>query len=1327
MEDGYQVWFSRIYYVLIILMGSWFMINLALAVISDSFDHAQMEEKKLQQKEAATKMAHEAQAVAVAQEKEAMEKQAAGGSPKAAEDSAEAPLKKSNSSDHVGEGGAHVPIPSPGRASNLLALKEGLADKQKAAVDEEAEKALQAHAYDNDIVVGSRCWRLKALVYKLVEGAPFGAVIMFLIIVNTVLLSLEHHDQAIFEEAWLQELEQNTSYIKTTFNCDPEVHLCPNNSAVQCNCNFTAVGNASAPCQIQLEYGDYMNCGMIISWQTGVPPDLPYMAASFSDFLENANYFLAACFLVEMLLKLYALGVRGYCSNPFNVFDGCIVTSSVIETIVKFASGGGGGGGFLSVFRAFRLFRVFKLARSWKSLNEVLNKLVRALTSIGPLMIVMALFIFIFALLGMNVFGPDSGFLGNGYHGDQFAKPCIREPCDNPRSNFDKFLPMAGPDGGRGAAATIFQILTGENWNNVLYDGMSKAGWPLAFFFVCVIVIGDYLLMNLFLAILLSGFGNETPPADEEEVAVESPVAKKPGRIAGLFGSLRTRIFAIDRDPDAPLGSRELAWIQLSDRSLWLFPFDSKFRKLCTLVAENKWFDRLVLICIIVGSVFMAIENPRDDQNAGCCGQRSDAILIFAKFDLAFVAIFTFECVIKIIAYGFFFRSQASEARTDPYLRSGWNLLDFFVVVISLINLMGTTGSLRSLRTLRTFRSLRPLRIINRNPNMKLVVNCLLASIPSMFNVVLVCLLFYLIFSILFLQFFRGQFFYCAGRRAPSETEFESDFVLVPDLAVHNWQDCVNNPKYTWVRFHSNFDNVLSSFQTLFEVSTLEGWLGVLDRAIDKPGIPGVMPMPNKSPGFPVILFIFFIFFCAFFVLNLFVGVVIDNYNELKEKATDTGGSPLTDGQTEWLKTIKRLLNMKARKRLKPPAQKLRFLVFRLAVHKLFDAFILAAICMNVLVMMLRSYEWDGQTTGCRLRGECSYDVSLDVMSKVFTYIFIFEAVVKLISFGPKQYFEAIWNRVDFLLVALSIPQLITAALPPFFSIFRVLRITRLVRRFKGVRRQIQVVLMSWPSLINVGGLLFLVFSIYSVLGVQLFWNVKPLWFINEHANFTEFWTAFFTLFRMVTGENWEGIMHDCGAGVCEKCIRDPDDLALFDTVWNRACADKGLGDACRLANSTLGDLMGRFSRSGLLLSDDASSAVAALGLADLGTGDIRNLVMPCGEGIIAGCGNGAIGLLYFCSFFIVASLLMLNLFIAVILDNDKAAKQEDEKGLQDEVFEHFVDIWSKFDPEATNLLSTKELGNFLKSLDKPLGLGPLHALLRTTQSPIHGGASTDA
>jgi hypothetical protein len=154
---------------------------------------------------------------------------------------------------------------------------------------------------------------------------------------------------------------------------------------------------------------------------------------------------------------------------------------------------------------------------------------------------------------------------------------------------------------------------------------------------------------------------------------------------------------------------------------------------------------------------------------------------------------------------------------------------------------------------------------------------------------------------------------------------------------------------------------------------------------------------------------------------------------------------------------------------------------------------------------------------------------------------------------------------------------------------------------------------------------------------------------------------------------------------------------------------------------------MGRFSRSGLLLSDDASSAVAALGLADLGTGDIRNLVMPCGEGIIAGCGNGAIGLLYFCSFFIVASLLMLNLFIAVILDNDKAAKQEDEKGLQDEVFEHFVDIWSKFDPEATNLLSTKELGNFLKSLDKPLGLGPLHALLRTTQSPIHGGASTDA
>jgi hypothetical protein len=1295
------------------------MINLALAVISDSFDNAQAEEKQLQVKEANDKQKQEARKAREKAEKAENEAEEAknnklisaplSASPKSrAEEAEESQLKPGNADELPSDINAHVPIPghaSPARASNLLALKQDVADEQKKAVDQEAEKVLQAHANDDhDVVVGSRCWRLKATVFKLVESAAFGGFIMLLIIVNTVLLSIEYHDQDIFEQAWVEELEKNTSYVQNTFMCNPDVHLCPNNTAVPCYCNFSAVDNTGFVCQIQLEYGDYMNCGMMFSWKTGVMSDLPTMPKSYTDFLENANYFLGACFLAEMLLKLYALGIRGYCRNAFNIFDGCIVLSSVIETIVKLASGGGGGGGFLSVFRAFRLFRIFKLARSWKSLNEILNKLIRALTSIGPLMIVMSLFIFIFALLGMNVFGQDSGFLGNGRHGEAFAKPCIREPCNNPRSNFDRFLPLGGPDGGHGAAATIFQILTGENWNNVLYDGMSKAGWPLALFFVCVIVIGDYLLMNLFLAILLSGFGAEEPADD----VVEALVAKKPGRIARLFGFFRRRVLAERDDVDAPYSSQELAWIKISDRALFILPHDNMLRKLCTLVAENKWFDRLVLICIIVGSVFMAVENPRDDKGAGCCGQRSDAILIFAKFDVVFVAIFTFECVLKIVAYGFFFRSRATEPRHDPYLRSGWNLLDFFVVCISLINLMGTTGSLRSLRTLRTFRSLRPLRIINRNPNMKLVVNCLLASIPSMFNVVLVCLLFYLIFSILFLQFFRGQFWYCAGKQAGSATEFSSDFTLVKDMEVHNWQECKRNPEYTWIQYDAHFDNVLFAFQSLFEVSSLEGWQTVLDHAIDKAGMPGVMPLPNKSPGFPTILFIFFIFFCAFFVLNLFVGVVIDNYNDLKSKADDDGGTPLNEDQKEWVKTVKRLLHMKARKKLKPPQHKLRFLVFRFVTHKFFDAFILSAICSNVLVMMLRTYVWDGQTTGCRLYQECTYDSILDILSKIFSYIFIFEAVVKLISFGPKQYFGGYWNRVDFCLVLLSIPQLITAALPPFFSIFRVLRISRLVRRFKGVRRQIQVVLMSWPSLINVGGLLFLVFSIYSVLSVQLFWNVKPLKYINQHAHFKDFWTAFFTLFRMVTGENWEGIMHDCTYGVCAECIRDPDDLTLFDNVWTSACTQAGsvVGSACRLANSTMGSVLDSLAQSGLLLVDDALPTVTGLGLADLVSADVRDLIMPCGTGITAGCGNSVLGVGVFSTFYIIASLLMLNLFIAVILDNDKAAKQEDEKGLQDEVFEHFVDIWSIFDPEATNLLPTKDLGAFMKTLDKPLGLG---------------------
>jgi hypothetical protein len=133
------------------------------------------------------------------------------------------------------------------------------------------------------------------------------------------------------------------------------------------------------------------------------------------------------------------------------------------------------------------------------------------------------------------------------------------------------------------------------------------------------------------------------------------------------------------------------------------------------------------------------------------------------KIDLIFTCLFTIEAMVKIMAKGFMFNELGP---VEAYIRSYWNILDGFVVMSSLVDLaMGLANinmsSLQSLKALRAFRALRPLRMIARDEGMRLVVNALLASLPSMSNVLLVCGLFIMIFGVMGVGIFKGTFFHC--------------------------------------------------------------------------------------------------------------------------------------------------------------------------------------------------------------------------------------------------------------------------------------------------------------------------------------------------------------------------------------------------------------------------------------------------------------------------------------------------------------------------------------------------------------------------------------
>uniref|UniRef100_A0A8C6Y9N8 Calcium voltage-gated channel subunit alpha1 H n=1 Tax=Naja naja TaxID=35670 RepID=A0A8C6Y9N8_NAJNA len=197
--------------------------------------------------------------------------------------------------------------------------------------------------------------------------------------------------------------------------------------------------------------------------------------------LEISNIVFTSMFALEMLLKLLAFGIWGYIKNPYNIFDGIIVVISVWEIIGQ-ADGG------LSVLRTFRLLRVLKLVRFMPALRRQLVVLMKTMDNVATFCMLLMLFIFIFSILGMHLFGCKFGLRTET--GDTMPD----------RKNFDSLL---------WAIVTVFQILTQEDWNVVLYNGMASTSSWAALYFVALMTFGNYVLFNLLVAILVEGFQAE--------------------------------------------------------------------------------------------------------------------------------------------------------------------------------------------------------------------------------------------------------------------------------------------------------------------------------------------------------------------------------------------------------------------------------------------------------------------------------------------------------------------------------------------------------------------------------------------------------------------------------------------------------------------------------------------------------------------------------------------------------------------------------------------------------------------------------------------------
>ena len=599
-------------------------------------------------------------------------------------------------------------------------------------------------------------------------------------------------------------------------------------------------------------------------------------------------------------------------------------------------------------------------------------------------------------------------------------------------------------------------------------------------------------------------------------------------------------------------------------------------RRAAATVVSHPYFDNFILLCIVISSLMLALDTPFENPD----GRLATDI---ATCNVVFTVIFVIEMSIKIIAVGFVYQPRS-------YLRSGWNVVDAFVVVISLLALTAANAEeLTMLKSLRGTRALRPLRMIKRAPSMKVIVDALLCAIPAAANVMAVCTIFFLIFAIITVEFLKGDLRQCSGdvfdevisgnvemmallenplpwtelsgrQRAWFGTNSSlywhvghegagfapgiagCETGLVRDGANYSiWEEasvpCCNawpsdlderptgwdickcwDGKWEHV-VPQRFDNTIWAMLSLFELATTEGWVDVMYASVDARGI-GAQPVRDAYPSW-VWFWMMFMMIGSYLFLNLFVGVTIDKFNEMK---ADNGGESnfATGDQAEWLAVEKLMRQVeKPIKAPRKPGNIVCALLFRLVSKPIFDNFVMVCILASTFSMAVVHF---GQSELMTL--------DLEITNYIFTAIFTLEAMVKLGGLGL-QYFADSWNCFDLVIVVSGmvgealplIPGMsdsadFTRSASQMIRIFRVGRLLRLINRMESMKQLFKTLLLTVPALCNITALLFLLFFIFAVVGMQLFGKIEYYDTIDEHVNFRTFWRSVITLLRFSTGEH---------------------------------------------------------------------------------------------------------------------------------------------------------------------------------------------------------------
>ncbi|KAG5837855.1 hypothetical protein ANANG_G00217460 [Anguilla anguilla] len=800
---------------------------------------------------------------------------------------------------------------------------------------------------------------------------------------------------------------------------------------------------------------------------------------------DIANKVLLSLFTVEMLLKMYSLGLQVYFVAFFNRFDCFVVCGGIVETILVELEIMPPLG--ISVLRCVRLLRIFKVTRHWTALSNLVASLLNSMKSIASLLLLLFLFLIIFALLGMQLFGGKFNF----------------DETQTKRSTFDTF-PQA--------LLTCFQILTGEDWNVVMYDGIMAYGGPnfpgmiVCIYFVILFICGNYILLNVFLAIavdnLASGDGDGKKKKVEKEVEAEDikvDIEEYEEEEEPEEGEEAEEVNELDLNVADFVPPKEKVLPIPEGSAFFCLSNTNPIRVGCHVLIHHHIFTNLILVFIILSSISLAAEDP--------IRAHSFRNNVLGYADYAFTSIFTVEILLKMTVHGAFLHQGS-------FCRNWFNLLDLLVVSVSLVSFFLHSSTISVVKILRVLRVLRPLRAINRAKGLKHVVQCVFVAIRTIGNIMIVTTLLQFMFACIGVQLFKGKFYRCTDEAKSTPDQCKGTFVVYKDGDVT--QPMVR--ERIWLNSDFNFDNVLMGMMALFTVSTFEGWPALLYKAIDANG-------ENHGPIYNYrieisIFFIVYIIIIAFFMMNIFVGFVIITFREQGEQ--EYKNCELDKNQRQCVEYALKAQPLK----VYIPKNPVQYKFWSIVNSTAFEYIMFVLILLNTVTLAVQHYEQSKR-----------FSYTMDILNMVFTGLFTFEMVLKILALRPRHYFIDAWNSFDALIVVGSVVDIVVTEFSSsedssrvsitFFRLFRVMRLVKLLSKGEGIRTLLWTFVKSLQALPYVALLIAMIFFIYAVIGMQTFGKIAMQDYtqINRNNNFQTFPQAVLLLFRCATGEAWQEIM----------------------------------------------------------------------------------------------------------------------------------------------------------------------------------------------------------